>query len=319
MSEFNFVSNKEIRQKARALLKANFGRIFGLGLLMTVISMAPSLMMEMMTSVLVTSDLALFLYYVVNIAVFVLSMGLTVGFYQVCRNVWNGEPAGVGTLFSKFKRIPRMLGISFIMGALITVAYIPLLLVLMIGAFMSEVISGIAIALMVLVVVAIFIAIIWAELRFSLAHYCIVVRPELGIFECLRASWIATKGKVWRVFCHVFWMALPATIAMILSMIPILLMTVIFSGMSAEILLIVEMLVIMLTAAAMQGYVSLGQYGLAEYLLNGAETGVPVLYNYGVWPAPGGHFEDFQPEPIALPGEVEKDEDEHNPDTPANE
>lgn len=95
---------------------------------------------------------------------------LTGGMYSLCLRVLRGESAGIGMLFSGFRRFFRLLAvyILFLVGAIV--------------GMMLLVVPGI-----------IFCLGCWPA-------FVVAMETDLGPIDCLRGAWALTKGYKWSLF-----------------------------------------------------------------------------------------------------------------------
>jgi uncharacterized membrane protein len=107
----------------------------------------------------------------VNLAISIVSMMLTVGFSFFCLNVSRGAAAGVGTLLDPFGIFFKVLWLNILIG-IFTFLWSLLL-----------VIPGIV-----------------AAYRYSFAIYILLDDPDKGALQCIRESKALTRGHKWELF-----------------------------------------------------------------------------------------------------------------------
>lgn len=258
MTEFIPVTNKEIRRQAWKAARQKFWSFVGLsfvfGLIMFALVLAGTLLTEFVPAVGV----------VVMIAMFVVYPGLIVGMEQYTCNVWHGWPAGVGTLFSKMKSTGRAWGVLFLMCAMMFGVMIPIMFALTFTVFLPSETGMIMSLMMTVLSIGAFILLFWLTMRFSAAIACIVVRPGFGVFECMGASWRATRGNFWRIFGHSFMLSLPIlALTMATELVSFFLI-----DSDNELFYILVMLAALLPQLLFTFYSALGTFGLAEHLLD---------------------------------------------------
>lgn len=107
---------------------------------------------------------------VATLTMFIIGMGLSLGFTKLILNIYDQKQLSVRTIFSQFRRIPTFFAAGFLYGLL--VAFGMLLLILP--------------------------GIYWLT-RFSLLSF-FIVDQNVGVLDSLRLSYRATKRVFWDVF-----------------------------------------------------------------------------------------------------------------------
>ena len=279
MNDFSPMTNKDIRRRAWALCKRSFPTILAASFLLSLVAA----LLSMCGGALMNQSIAAGV--VVLIAVAVLQPAINVGMIHLMGDLWHEQRAGIGVLFAHFGQLGRIWCIFLIMLGYELLAAIPYcLLTVPIVLLGGE--SAATIGLMVVLSIVYCVATIWLALRLSLFTTALVLNENLTARECVRASWAASRGNAKRIFCHLLVLSLPMLAAEIL--ISLLLTNANIIGMLAS----------MLVQTLFTGYISLGEFGLFEQLLNAGSSPVPVH--------PAGEWRDDSA-PIILP--APKDED----------
>lgn len=292
MTEFIPVTNKEIRRQAWKAARQKFWPFVGFSFVFALI-LVPLMLAGMLLTEFVPA-----LGVVVMIALFVIYPGLIVGMQQYICNVWHGLPAGVGTLFSRMKSTGRAWGVLFLMCAMMFGVMIPIMFAFTFTVFLPSETGMIMSLMMTVLSIGAFILLFWLMMRFSVALVCIVVRPGFGVFECMGASWRATRGNFWRIFGHNFMLSLPI---LALTMATEFVGVFLFDSAN-ELLYMLVMLAAILPQILFTFYYALGTFGLAEHLLDAA------------CPLPSE-----EPDPNALPAAEEYEDEYEDADDPEDE
>ena len=285
MNGFSPMTNKDIRRRAWALCKRSFPTILAASFLLSLVAA----LLSMCGGALMNQSIAAGV--VVLIAVVVLQPAINVGMIHLMGDLWHEQRTGIGVLFAHFGQLGRIWCIFLIMLGYELLAAIPYYLIAFplftLGQLGGDIVMGIGWIVTILASVVYFVATIWLALRLSLSTTALVLNENLTARECVRASWAASRGNAKRIFCHLLVLSLPMLAAEIL--ISLLLTNANIIGMLAS----------MLVQTLFTGYISLGEFGLFEQLLNAGSSPVPVH------PADGEWRDDSAP--IILP--APKDED----------
>lgn len=251
------MSNRSIRQRAWELCRGNFWKIFGASCFISLLVMTCTVLGMLMGTV--GAMMA-------ALATTIMMPVLEVGMIQFSGNLWNGEFASVGTLFEHTDKIGRIWGILF----QILLRELPVMLAY--GAVMAclDLIGEAAPMAMAVVSVVVSLAAMvlggWVAVRLSLPTYALVLNPNLRASECIRTSWNATRGKVWRIFCHIFILMLPMIV------LQVLVQSFHFFNQTSGLAAFVINFATTLLTSLFNGYLTLGQYGLAQQLIVNASS-----------------------------------------------
>lgn len=246
------MSNREIRRRAWDLCRGNFWKIFGASCFISILITACTVLGALMGILGMLIAVA---------AMLILTPVLEVGMVQFTGNLWNDEFASISTLFTHTDKIGRIWGILF------QLLLRALLVMLPFGAvmFASGLIGGTAPTMMIAVNIAVALAslavMFWIGIRLSLPLFALVMHPQLKASECIRVSWNVTRGKVWRIFCHSLILALPMIAMEVLVQLFIHFNQI--NGVGSFVLNLATTLL----SALFNGYITLGQYGLAQQLI----------------------------------------------------
>ena len=286
MNDFSPMTNKDIRSRAWSLCKRNFLTILAASFLFSLVTS----LLSLCSGALMNQSIAVGVAGL--IAVVILQPAINVGMIHLMGDLWHEQRTGIGVLFAHFGQLGRIWGIQLLMPGCALLVSIPYcLLTVPIVLLGGE--SAVTIGLMVVLSIVYCVATIWLALRLSLSTTALVLNENLTARECVRASWAASRGNAKRIFCHLLILSLPLLAAEILIS---LLLT------NAN---IIAMLASLLIETLFTGYITLGEFGLAEQLLNAGSSPVP--------PAGGEWRGDSAPITLpALEDEDPGDEDLNN-------
>ena len=107
-----------------------------------------------------------------NIAIWALTILLTVGFSAFCLNISRGLEAGPGTLFDGFGNFLRLLWLNVLIGIFV---FLWSLLFVIPGIIMSY--------------------------AYAMTPYIMNDRPDLDASDCIHESRVMMKGYKWKLFC----------------------------------------------------------------------------------------------------------------------
>lgn len=279
MNDFSPMTNKDIRRRAWTLCKRRFPTILAASFLFSLVTS----LLSLCSGALMNQSIAAGV--VVLIAVVILQPAINVGMIHLMGDLWHEQRTGIGVMFAHFGQLGRIWFILLLTACCALLVSIPYcLLTVPIVLLGGE--SAATIGLMVVLSIVYFVATIWLALRLSLSTTALVLNENLTARECVRASWAASRGNAKRIFCHLLVLSLPMLAAEIL--ISLLLTNANIIGMLAS--LLIETL--------FTGYISLGEFGLFEQLLNAGSSPVPVH--------PAGEWRDDSA-PIILPAPEDED------------
>ena len=245
------MSNREIRARAWALCRADFWKILGASVFVSVVTtlcMSVGMLLGMMGILMAVA------------AMLILMPVLEAGMVQFTGNLWNDRFASISTLFTHTDKVGRIWGImiqTFLLELALILPFMGVIGILTLLGGNSVAIMIIYVAVAVVMIVAMF----WLSIRLSLPVFAMVLNPFSKASECIRISWNVTRGNVRRIFCHMFILSLPLII-----MEALLQSFMIFNQTSNVVYFILNLASTML-ASLFNGYLTLGQYGLAEQLI----------------------------------------------------
>lgn len=273
--EFHPVTNSEIRKRAWTLCKANFGKILSVTFFYSLVTTLVALLGTSLAAYMPVLGIALLIFAVIVLP------AMEIGLIRFAADVWHEQPTGFGVLLQYFNRLPRIWGVSLLASLPVLAIYIPIIAMIVAELLTAGELSLLVAVIAVLVVPTLSILAIWIELRFSLALTCLVTSPELRAVDCLKTSWRASKKNCGRIFCNSLVLSLPLAISQ-------LLIEFLIPTGSAGIMVFIAGIATTLIQTLFTGYISLGQFGLAEYLLNGGDAQFPSL------PAPEDEDEEYE-------------------------
>lgn len=246
------MSNREIRRRAWDLCRGNFWKIFGASCFISILVTVCFALGMLMGALGMLMAVA---------AMLILMPVLEVGMVQFTGNLWNDEFASISTLFTHTDKIGRIWGILFQLLLRVLLVMLPFSAVMFAFGLIGETAPATLIAANIAVALATLAVMFWIGIRLSLPLFALVMYPQLKASECIRVSWMATRGKVWRIFCHMLILALPM-IAM-----EVLVQVFIYFNQTNGVAYFVLNLATMLLSSLFNGYITLGQYGLAQQLI----------------------------------------------------
>lgn len=246
------MSNREIRARAWELCRTDFWKILGASVFVSVVTTVCMSIGMLLGSLGVMMAVA---------AMLILMPVLEAGMVQFTGNLWNDRYAGIATLFTHTDKVGRIWGIMLQTLLLELVIMLPVMGLLGVLTLLAGSASAAVMVVSIVVAIVMIVAMIWLTIRLSLPLFAMVLNPFARASECIRISWNATRGNVRRIFCHMFILALPLII-----MEALLQSFMIFNQTSGVVYFILN-LASTLLASLFNGYLTLGQYGLAEQLI----------------------------------------------------
>ncbi|MGN0802664.1 MAG: hypothetical protein ACI4MF_08735 [Candidatus Faecivicinus sp.] len=284
MNDFSPMTNKDIRRRAWALCKRSFPTILAASFLFSLVTA----LLSLCSGALMNQSIAVGIAGL--IAIVILQPAINLGMIHLMGDLWHEQRTGIGVLFAHFGQLGRIWGIQLLMLCYELLAAIPYCLIafplVTLGQMGGDLVMGAGLIVIILASVIYFVATVWLALRLSLSTTALVLNENLTARECVRASWAASRGNAKRIFCHLLVLCLPLLAAEIL--ISLLLTNANIIGMLAS--LLIETL--------FTGYISLGEFGLFEQLLNAGSSPMPVH--------PAGEWRDDSA-PIILPAPEDED------------
>lgn len=308
------MTNKEIRKKAWELSKANFWRLLGVTLfiaLITVPFILPYAAVFMSTTdgsmpgagASLTASVSIFLMMIV-------APILEAGLLQYLSNLWNGQAAGIRTLFTHARRVLRLIGIGLLTVLCMYAVMIPgMLLLMLLGSFVPF--------LAFIVGILWVIAIVFVMFRISPAMTAFILDPDRKAVQCIGTAWRATKGNVRRMFSHSFMLILPYFAASLL----IALLTPVTGAYASAIANTIVSVATMLFSALFSIYAQIGMYGLNEQLLTTlhADSNVSAAELWNAAPIlPADDDDEYEDEYEDIPEEELDNEENPGNDTESN-
>lgn len=246
------MSNREIRARAWELCRTDFWKILSASVFVSVVTTVCMSVGMLLGSLGVMMAAA---------AMLILMPVLEAGMVQFTGNLWNDRYASIATLFTHTDKVGRIWGIMLQTLLLELVIMLPVMGLLGVLTFLADSASAAVMVAGIVMAIAMVIAMFWLTIRLSLPLFAMVLNPFARASECIRISWNATRGNARRIFCHMFILALPLII-----MEALLQSFMIFNQTSGVVYFILN-LASTLLASLFNGYLTLGQYGLAEQLI----------------------------------------------------
>ena len=246
------MSNREIRARAWELCKADFWKILGASMFISVVTTLCMSVGMLLGALGILMAVA---------AMLILMPVLEAGMVQFTGDLWNGRYAGIATLFTHTDKVGRIWGIMIQTFLLELVIILPIMGLLGVLTLLADSASAAVMVVSIIAAIAMVVTMIWLSIRLSLPVFAMVLNPFAKASECIRISWNVTRGNVLRIFCHMFILALPMIIMEVL-----LQSFMIFNQTSGVVYFILN-LASTLLASLFNGYLTLGQYGLAEQLI----------------------------------------------------
>lgn len=141
----------------------------------------------------------------ITLAISAVLVVLQYGYVAFSMKLFRGEQTAIGNLFGAVMLAPKVVGCS-IMVAIFTVLWsmlfmvpaVILITVLLIAT--GGMFSGMVLAAIVVIYLALLVAIIFVALRYSLTPYFLLDHPEAGVFAAIRSSKLAMKGNSGKCF-----------------------------------------------------------------------------------------------------------------------
>lgn len=212
------ITNHELRQRARQIIKPNLQVL----LLIALIVSLPSLLSNVVTvlsgnnllsmyqqnldtSMTVEQLLAVTESYVsssvwmamfLSIAQVVLTPVLTLGFINALLTLLRGGTVGVATVFSRMRAFGRSLLLTLLLSLKLFLWTLPGMAIMIVGAFLGE--NGFLAAFIGSVVMLILV--LMAVYRYALAIYFLADVPTTGPRVCIRQSKEVMKNRKWQLF-----------------------------------------------------------------------------------------------------------------------
>ena len=242
------ISNSAIRQRAWALCRKNYMKILSITLTVSLITWIAELVLSFFAF---NEALAVVASLVLAMVTTVLQFGMSL----FALHIWRNESAGRGELTAMLGYIPRIIGIVLLIAA---VTVVPTLATSVLATLFISMLP-----VYILVMIPAVVVIYWATLRISLAPLAFVMDPETKAVDCIRASWNASRGNIWRIFCNSFVLNLPLAISLALM------------GMFFVEDSLIYGVITLLFQTLFSGYIALGETGLGELLLTGRSMCAP--------------------------------------------
>lgn len=212
------ITNRELRQRARQIIKPNLQVL----LLIALIVSLPSLLSNVVTmlsgnnllsmyqqnldtSMTVEQLLAVTESYVsssvwmamfLSIAQVVLTPVLTLGFINALLTLLRGGTVGVATVFSRMRAFGRSLLLTLLLSLKLFLWTLPGMAIMIVGALLGE--NGFLAAFIGSVVMLILV--LMAVYRYALAIYFLADVPTTGPRVCIRQSKEVMKNRKWQLF-----------------------------------------------------------------------------------------------------------------------
>ena len=246
------MSNREIRARAWELCRTDFWKILSASVFVSVVTTVCMSVGMLLGSLGVMMAAA---------AMLILMPVLEAGMVQFTGNLWNDRYASIATLFTHTDKVGRIWGIMLQTLLLELVIMLPVMGLLGALTFLADSASAAVMVAGIVMAIAMVIAMFWLTIRLSLPLFAMVLNPFARASECIRISWNATRGNVRRIFCHMFILALP------LIIMEALLQSFMIFNQASGIVYFILNLASTLLASLFNGYLTLGQYGLAEQLI----------------------------------------------------
>ena len=235
------VKNSDIRGHAWFLCKHNYKKLLIVTLLISIF--------------LVIGDMAGTVASLLISLVF--SPIINVGMIRFVRKLWHGEDAGPADLVAYPSYTLRIWGIAIPVNLLTSGLSILASMMIAYATTLSYVSSTVYLVVLLVFGLLMIVLTYWLTIRLSLAYTAFVLNPDTRAFDCIKASWRATRGHFWRVFCN-----------MIVLMLPLYICTFILTY-AFNLTGILYAIFYLLVETLLEGYIYLGEYGLAELLLTG--------------------------------------------------
>ena len=246
------MSNREIRARAWELCRTDFWKILSASVFVSVVTTVCMSVGMLLGSLGVMMAAA---------AMLILMPVLEAGMVQFTGNLWNDRYASIATLFTHTDKVGRIWGIMLQTLLLELVIMLPVMGLLGALTLLADSASAAVMVAGSVMAIAMVIAMFWLTIRLSLPLFAMVLNPFARASECIRISWNATRGNVRRIFCHMFILALP------LIIMEALLQSFMIFNQASGIVYFILNLASTLLASLFNGYLTLGQYGLAEQLI----------------------------------------------------
>ena len=246
------MSNREIRARAWELCRTDFWKILSASVFVSVVTTVCMSVGMLLGSLGVMMAAA---------AMLILMPVLEAGMVQFTGNLWNDRYASIATLFTHTDKVGRIWGIMLQTLLLELVIMLPVMGLLGALTLLADSASAAVMVAGIVMAIAMVIAMFWLTIRLSLPLFAMVLNPFARASECIRISWNATRGNARRIFCHMFILALP------LIIMEALLQSFMIFNQASGIVYFILNLASTLLASLFNGYLTLGQYGLAEQLI----------------------------------------------------
>lgn len=246
------MSNREIRARAWELCRTDFWKILSASVFVSVVTTVCMSVGMLLGSLGVMMAAA---------AMLILMPVLEAGMVQFTGNLWNDRYASIATLFTHTDKVGRIWGIMLQTLLLELVIMLPVMGLLGVLTLLADSASATVMVVSIIVAIVMIVAMFWLTIRLSLPLFAMVLNPFARASECIRISWNATRGNARRIFCHMFILALP------LIIMEALLQSFMIFNQASGIVYFILNLASTLLASLFNGYLTLGQYGLAEQLI----------------------------------------------------
>ena len=159
-------------------------------------------------------------YIVLMVVMVLVASGLSMGLYAAMIDLCRGnEDVTVGRVFSRMGKCLKAFGLSLWVGLKTILwalpVYIPVIVMALLlmdnPSLQANKSAQIIVAFLPFVaLILIFALVVPAAMRYMLSTYILAVKPDTGVFECVRKSKAMMKGHKWQAFK----LAVPIILAM---------------------------------------------------------------------------------------------------------
>ncbi|MEY8428022.1 DUF975 family protein [Lachnospiraceae bacterium 46-15] len=189
-------SSSELKYMAKELLLGHYGLFIGAGLIIGSISVAVSLVLNIVFPL--NTTVSMILYFICSLIVGLLSNILIMGYLKMFLNLSRGQETNLGTLGFAFSNQPdRVILLTLLMTLLMLLCILPGILLILAADFMHLISVS---ALGIFVLLAGCIAAIILALNYALAALLYLDTPEKGVIQLMRESRRLMKGNRVRFF-----------------------------------------------------------------------------------------------------------------------
>lgn len=213
------IENVYTRHKAKELTKQHFWKLLGM---MAIAFGIPFVLMTITTAFFPTSDVSTYtlVMFLLMLALQFLTIGLQLGmlraFIDLCRGKNN---VTVGSVFQHMSLCLKGYGLNLWVGLKTILWALPIYIPVIVMALLlmdnpslqANKSAQIIVAFLPFVaLILIFALVVPAAMRYMLSTYILAVKPDTGVFECVRKSKAMMKGHKWQAFK----LAVPIILAM---------------------------------------------------------------------------------------------------------